>query len=95
MQFEWDEAKRRANLEKHGVDFANALEFAWESALVVVDDRFPYGEERRIAFGMFRGCVHVVVHTYRGNVTRMISFRRAIAREIRSYEEAKDRSERL
>ena len=89
MEFEWDEAKRRRNLEKHGVDFAYALEFAWEDALVIVDDRFCYGEERRIALGMFRGRVHVVVHTVRGNVTRMIGFRRANARERRDYEEIK------
>ena len=87
MEFVWDEAKRRINLEKHGVDFADALEFAWEDAFVVIDDRFSYGEERRIALGMFRGRVHVVVHAHRGKVTRMISFRRANAREIKSYEE--------
>ena len=88
MKFEWDEAKRRRNLEKHGVDFSHALEFAWEDALVIVDDRFSYGEERRIALGKFRGRVHVVVHTVRGNVTRMISFRRANARERRDYEKS-------
>ena len=86
MEIEWDEAKRRHNLDKHGVDFAHALEFAWEDALVIVDDRFAYGEERRIALGLFRGRVHVVVHTVRENVTRMISFRRANARERRTYE---------
>jgi len=92
MEFEWDETKRRRNLEKHGVYFAYALEFAWEDALVIVDDRFPYGEERRIALGSFRGRVHVVVHTVRGNVTRIISFRRANDREIRTYEENKGTS---
>lgn len=92
MEFEWDEAKRRSNLEKHGLDFAYALEFEWENARVVVDNQLEYGEERRIALGLFRGRAHVVVYTVRGNVTRMISFRKANAREIRIYEEEKNRS---
>jgi uncharacterized DUF497 family protein len=89
MEFEWDEAKRQANLEKHGLDFRDALEFKWESAYVVVDDRFDYREERRIALGTFRGRLHVVVHTNRGNITRLISFRKANAREESIYVEEK------
>jgi len=27
MKFEWDETKRRENLAKHGLDFADALYF--------------------------------------------------------------------
>ena len=92
MEFEWNETKRLANLAKHGLDFAYALEFEWENAYVVVDNRYEYGEERRIALGLFRGRAHVVVHTVRGNVTRMISFRKANARETRIYEKEKDRS---
>ena len=38
MRFEWDEKKRAANLAKHGVDFAAAEEFDFESALVTPDD---------------------------------------------------------
>lgn len=71
------------------MDFAYALEFEWEETLVFVDDRFAYGEERRIALGMFRDRLHVMVHTYRRGVTRIISFRKANTREIRTYEEEK------
>ena len=92
MEFEWNEAKRLTNLAKHGLDFAHALEFEWEYAYVVVDNRFEYGEERRIALGLFRGRAHVVIHTVRGNFTRMISFRKASARETRIYEKEKNRT---
>jgi uncharacterized DUF497 family protein len=30
MELEWDEIKRKTNLEKHGVDFAKALDFEWK-----------------------------------------------------------------
>jgi len=65
------------------------MEFEWESAWVVVDDRVDYGEERRIALGLFRGRLHVLVHTSRGTVTRLISFRRANEREENIYAEEK------
>ena len=32
MEYEWDEAKRRGNLAKHGIDFATAAEFDWPVA---------------------------------------------------------------
>ena len=92
MEFEWNETKRLANLAKHGLDFAHALEFEWENAYVIVDNRFEYAEERRIALGLFRGRAHVVVHTVRGKVTRLISFRKANTRETRIYEKEKGRS---
>lgn len=91
MAYEWDEAKRLANLKKHGVDFADALEFAWETADVTIDDRFDYGEERLVAFGYYRGRVHVIVYTERDGTKRIISFRKATRREAQPYE-AKDRS---
>jgi len=47
----WDEAKRAANLAKHGVDFAVATGFDWDGALVVEDTRFDYGERRYQALG--------------------------------------------
>ena len=33
--FEWDEAKRASNRERHGVDFAEIAGMDWTSALVV------------------------------------------------------------
>lgn len=44
--YEWDEAKRRENLRKHGVDFAVVEGFAWEQAIIFEDLRERYLELR-------------------------------------------------
>jgi uncharacterized protein len=46
MRFVWDEAKRQANLEKHGFDFVDAPEVFAEPTCLVEDDRLAYGEQR-------------------------------------------------
>ena len=58
MAFEWDEAKRRANLAKHGVDFADAAEFDWNGAYFGIDDSVDYREERSFALGWFKNRLH-------------------------------------
>jgi len=40
MELEWDEAKRRANLEKHGLGFDDARRLDWDSASYIEDKRF-------------------------------------------------------
>ena len=50
MQYEWDENKRRINLEKHGEDFADVVLLDWTSAIIRQDDRQDYGEVRYNAF---------------------------------------------
>ncbi len=44
--FEWDEAKRRTNIAKHGVDLTEIARFDWLSASVKADARRKYGEKR-------------------------------------------------
>jgi uncharacterized DUF497 family protein len=39
IELEWDEAKRAANLRKHGLDFDDLLTFRWEAAHVTLDER--------------------------------------------------------
>ena len=41
MQYEWDENKRIANFARHNVDFADAVDFEWDTALETIDDRVP------------------------------------------------------
>ena len=84
--FEWDEAKREANLVKHGVDFVDAVRvFADPLRVERVDQRRQYAEERRQVVGMVRGQVLFVVYTLRGDVRRLISARRASSNERRAY----------
>ena len=85
MQFDWDDTKREANLAKHGVDFAEAEDFDWQSALEVQDNRADYGETRWVALGLIRNRLHVLVYTQREETIRLISLRRANKREREYY----------
>jgi uncharacterized DUF497 family protein len=81
----WNERKRAANLRKHGVDFSLAEQFDFAAAATIVDDRKDYGEVRFRACGAVAGRVYVIVFTRRGNQVRIISARKANAREIVRY----------
>lgn len=84
--FEWDDAKRQANLAKHGVDFATIDAFDWETALIDPDTRGA--EPRWIASGFIGSRLHVAVYAMRGTRRRIISLRKANAREVRKHAEA-------
>ena len=89
MRYEWDEAKRKLNIAKHGVDFTVLRDFDWRTALIRVDDREDYGELREIAFGFIGVRLHALVFTLRGeDLVRAIMLRRTTAKEVREYEEA-------
>ena len=87
MQYEWDENKREANLDKHDVDFLIALDFEWQTALVYEDLRSGYDERRFWALGLIQERVHVLVFTRREQFVRIISLRKANQREMRQYTE--------
>jgi len=55
MFFEWDETKRKLNIKKHGIDFINASVIFDSYILTIEDNRFEYGEERFITFGLLMG----------------------------------------
>ncbi len=57
MRFEWDEAKNRANLRKHGYDFADAEEIFRGLLVVDADLREDYGEKPWRGLGTIRGRV--------------------------------------
>ncbi|MFV0422234.1 BrnT family toxin [Oleidesulfovibrio sp.] len=86
MRFEWDENKRRANVAKHDIDFIQAAQMLACTPYLVRDERKDYGEIRCQAVGEQDGMVLVVAFTMRGDgVFRIISARRANARERRKY----------
>jgi hypothetical protein len=89
MQFEWDEQKNRLNIQKHGIDFADAAEMFANPILIALDDREEYGEDRWIGLGMLKTRVVVVVYTERdGDTIRIISLRKALRHERERYEQA-------
>lgn len=89
MRFEWDEAKRAANLAKHGIDFVDTLEMFAAPMLVRSDKRKDYGEPRWLGLGIVQGRLMVVAYTKRGpNTVRIISLRKANSREEDFFQEA-------
>ena len=88
LEFEWDQAKARTNLAKHGVSFESATSvFRDAFALAVVDDREDYGEERILIIGMVDGQLLSVIYTERSENIRIISARRASPYEQQIYNE--------
>ncbi len=83
-EYEWDEAKRQANIDKHGIDFEAAKSFPWETAHIRLSSR--RGEPRYVATGYIGDRLFSVVYTYRGDGRRIISLRSASPRERREYE---------
>lgn len=72
-------------MARHGVWFSAADDFEWETAQLKVDAREIYGETRFNAHGLIGARLHVLTFTLRGNAVRIISLRRANAREVRRY----------
>ena len=85
MIFEWDDAKNRSNLAKHGLDFADAELVFSGPCVTFVDNRFDYGEERLVTLGLLAGRLITIAHTPRGKATRIISMRKANRREEKIY----------
>lgn len=85
MNFEWDEEKRLSNIEKHGFDFVG-IEVVFDGETVtILDNRFDYGEERFVTFGLFNGRVVTISHTETDIIIRTISVRKATKNEERNY----------
>jgi uncharacterized protein len=80
--WDWDEAKRQANLAKPGVDFALADELDGSDATTERDLRHDYGEDRFRTTGSIRARLYVLIYTPRDGRRRLISLRKANAREI-------------
>lgn len=83
--FEWDPVKNQTNIEKHGVSFETAKRIFDGPVASGVDTREDYGEERFIGIGRAANAVLVVVYTYRGENTRLISARPATRTERGKY----------
>lgn len=82
--FEWDEAKRLRNLEKHDIDFLDAAHALLRPHFAVLS---PRGNELRIlAVCPDSRQLLSVVYTPRGSAARIISARRANRNERRKYE---------
>ena len=83
--FEWDSEKATLNRQKHKINFEDAAKvFADENRIEYRDDEHSDAEERYITIGRVNKILFVV-YTERGMATRLISARKADAKERRDY----------
>ncbi|MCW5317326.1 BrnT family toxin [Nostoc sp. KVJ3] len=74
-----------------GIDFIDVEEVFEGDTVTVKDDRFNYGEEGFITFGLIEGRVIAVVHTEQDNLIRIISARKSTKNEeIRYFQQIAD-----
>jgi uncharacterized protein len=86
IAFELDDAKAGRNLAKHGFSFSEAREIFADPDLATVNvTRAEDGEARLKAIGRIGGCLYAAVYTQRGDAKRLISARRANAKEEKIY----------
>ncbi|MBZ0122813.1 MAG: BrnT family toxin [Roseovarius sp.] len=82
--YEWDESKRFAALDKHGLDFLDAAEIFANDHLVL--PARSEVEQRKIAIGYLNGVAIAVVFTVRKEAIRIITARRARRNEREAYD---------
>jgi uncharacterized DUF497 family protein len=85
----FDPTKNERNIRERGLSFERAANFDFATALIDIDRRLDYGETRIVAVGYLDGRGHVLCFTETETGIRVISFRRANAREVRRYEKIK------
>jgi uncharacterized DUF497 family protein len=92
--FEWDPAKAKQNIQKHGVSFQRAgTIFRDPHAISIFDGEHSQEEERWVTMGRDSGAILLVVsHTFHevnasSYSIRIISARKATKKEKRQYEE--------
>ena len=80
-KFEWDEDKNAGNLAKHGIAFEEAATI-FEGPVFTLADEDSFEEVRERSYGLINGIALVcVIHTDRGEATRIISARKATKTE--------------
>lgn len=84
-EFEFDEAKSHANLNKHGIDFM-AAQGLWKDPYLLEVRAKSEGEQRFLLIGKIGEKHWSAVVTYRDGNTRLISVRRSRKKEVELYE---------
>lgn len=88
MDITYDPTKDERNIRERGLSFERARDFDFGTAVLAVDNRRDYGETRLVSLGYLDGRLHVLCFVETAAGIRVISFRRANAREVRRYESA-------
>jgi uncharacterized DUF497 family protein len=86
MIFEFDPDKRRANLEKHGIDFEQAQTLWRDRDGLDFPSKYPQ-EIRRLWIAARKGKLWTAIYTAREGKARIISARRSRENERNAYYE--------
>jgi uncharacterized DUF497 family protein len=89
MHIEFDAAKNEANMAARGLSFDRAAAFDFGTAVVDQDTRKAYPDTRFVAVGYLGQRLHVLCFTPVAGGIRVISFRKANAREVRDYDQTR------
>jgi len=87
MEIEFDANKNAANIRSRGLTFERVVDFDFETAVFKQDSWRDYGEIRFRSLGFLDGRLHALVFTETDKGIRVISFRKANKREVKTYEQ--------
>jgi len=79
----YDETKRQANIQKHGLDFVGVEAILDHPVVSVEDDLEAYGEQRINMLGFLNGQIVCITYTERNDDLHVISLRKATRNEAR------------
>ena len=85
VKISFDATKDAANLAKHGVSLALAVQLEWSSAVTWPDTRRVYGESRQCGIGYIGLRLFFVTFVDRIEGRRIINLRKANSREVKRY----------
>jgi uncharacterized DUF497 family protein len=89
MKIEYDDNKNRTNILQRNISFDDVIDFEFHTAHIILDVRNAYGEDRYVATGFLKDRLHVLCFKKIHGGIRVISFRKANAREVKHYEKSK------
>jgi len=87
MSISYDPNKNKRNIEQRDLNFERVDDLDWDNAWIYQDQRTEYNEVRFIAYNMLDKRLHFVCFTETEDGIRIISFRKANNREVKSYEQ--------
>ncbi len=87
MKIEFDPVKNEKNIRERGLSFEDVALLDWDQSYTFSDERRSYGEARFVSIAPLADRLHVVCYTLRETKIRVVSFRKANAREERIYAE--------
>ena len=86
MKYEWDKTKAQGNIQKHGIDFTDAvITLEDENALTIEDNDADEQRFKTLGMGAILKILFVVHAEQDEDCIQIISARKADSKEIKQY----------